>query len=174
MGNSARDGRKRRPLATKGKSKKLPDLITLACKLSPHGPPSAGYLWRCSEGSTPSDSIYLARSIFLKTPECPIRSRWYTVGKCSAYRYLHNCFSLAKATIVPVFDLAHWPGDDVAQEEEGRDAYMGETKEEVAKGRRLYFIGRLRPRSCAVYPRLFLAGNSLGTSILRPAILLGN
>ena len=109
------------PFAFRDKGRKLPELIDRACHLHPYGPPESGSRWIRTAGKSNSDYAEFLSDVFLKTLESPVASRWYSVEKSCAYLYLHNCFSLAHATIVPGFDIPFWPGDQICVDEQDED-----------------------------------------------------
>ena len=94
------------PFNNKDKEQKLPALAASACRLFPLGPPENGHRWAQSANSSLGEYIDFVRQVFLKTLDCPISTRRYTVEKRSAYLFLHDCFPLTRATIFP--DLT-WP-----------------------------------------------------------------
>ena len=117
------------PFAHSDKEKKLPELLDEACRLFPLGPPpESGCRWQKTEGRAVEEYSDFCRRVFLKTLECPISSRRYTVEKGSAYLYLRNAFSLTRAAIFPGFDMAYWPGDQVNEEEENPSTRHGRRK----------------------------------------------
>ena len=106
------------PFTNKDKKNRLPTLVDQARLLFPDGPPASGCRWICSRGYSVDDYCAFLRSVFYKSLDCPISSRWYTVEKSAAYLYLHNCFSLTAAQIVKGFETTYWPGEDLLKEEE--------------------------------------------------------
>ena len=98
----------------------------------PYGPPASGSRWIRTAGRSNSDYAEFISDVFLKTLESPVARRWYSVEKSCAHLYLHNCFSLTHAAVVPGFDIPFWPGDQICADEQDED-YKAKSKKSSEK-----------------------------------------
>ena len=90
-------------------------------RLVPNWPPNTGFRLARSAGKTISDYDEVARCVFLKTLDCPISIRRYSVGKGFDYLYLRNCFCLTHASSQPGVDVPFRPGGEISIEEQDED-----------------------------------------------------
>ena len=121
------------PFTQHDKTDRLSSIVNLACQLFPEGPPRSGYGWIRSKDCSAQDYCNLVLLLFQKTLQCPISSRWYTVGKGDAYLFLFEAFSLTKFAInSKTPDLKFWPGDEVVVEEDQQE-YKGKRRARFQK-----------------------------------------